>query len=191
MLLGLAGFGPAADDSAPLNSEEARLKLRIELARKSRLFLEHHAEAVEVLAAGWKLKRFRHHGIQIGPRRSPRLTRVLEVLPLDPPPQKVLDVGSVEAPDPSGTAGSLEDIVGVDQMPHIFVVRFDDGTTWMVDTDRWPGAWLWIRKRLLRFRLEWENFWAADPAPLWFMETDPVSAQHLYWILQKDFVVIQ
>ncbi|GAB4111454.1 MAG: hypothetical protein Kow001_12900 [Acidobacteriota bacterium] len=189
--LGLAGLGQAADPAGAVNSEEARLKLRIELARKNSLFLEHRADAVEVLAAGWKLKRFGHTGFQVGRYRPPRLTRVVEVLPLEPPPQKVLDVGSAEAPDPSGTAGSLEDIVGVEQMPDIFVVRFDDGTTWMVEGERWPGLWLWARKRLLRLRLEWANLRAEHPAPLWFMKTEPASARHLYWILQKDFQVIQ
>lgn len=191
MWLGLAAFGPAADHPVAVHSEEARLKLRIELARKNSLFLEHRADAVEVLAAGWKLKRFAHTGVQVGRHSPPRLTRVVEVVPLEPPPQKVLDVGSAEAPDPSGTAGSLEDIVGVEEMPDIFVVRFDDGTTWLVESERWPGVRLWARKRILRLRLEWANFRAGHPSSLWFMRTDPISARHLYWILQKDFQVIQ
>lgn len=181
----------AGEDSAAEHPEAARLRLRSELSRQNKLFVEHRADAVEVLAAGWKLKRFRHDGLRYGPDRPVRLTQVAEVNPLAHPPERVLDVGSMEAPDPSGTAGSKEEIVGVEQMPDVFVVRFDDGTVWLVWTERWGGVGWWLKKHLLQIRLLTAVWRAEESAPLWIMRTDPESARHLYWVLQKGFQVIQ
>jgi hypothetical protein len=187
----LTGPLTATVEPVPENPVAARLQLRAELARGRQLFLEHSPGALVVQAAGWELKRFSHTGFLHGTARPVRLTRVTEIEPLDPPPERVMDVGSMEAPDPSGTAVSQEEIVGVEQMPDVFVVRFDDGTVWLVWADEWGGVGEWLSTLLLRVRLRIAAWRAADPAPHWSMQTDPRSARHLYWMLQKDLQVIQ
>lgn len=191
-ILILLPFGGAVLGETPeVHPEAARLQIRTQLAREARLYVELKASSVTVSAAGWDQMEFTQAAEWSGPKRPIRLTKVSEVEPLQPPPERVLDVGDMSAPDPSGTASSLEDIVGVDQMPEIFLVRFDDGTAWLVRSEDWGGWGNRVRGNWLQLKLLVSQWLAEDPAPLVFLATDAVSARHLYWLLQKDFPVIQ
>jgi hypothetical protein len=175
--------------TADTSSQETRLNARADLSRQGQLFLERTDGTIEVFGGGWKLKSFQVASSVTDDGHPVRITRVLEIVPDRTPPSRVIDVGSIEAPDPSGSAEDPDEIVGVEEMPAGFRVRFDDGTVWVLSSSRFGNILAEGRGLWERIRHQFQD--DTPPLNLVFLRTDSTSARHLFWIIQQEMQVIQ
>ena len=187
----LAGSPAAAADADP-----SLLSDRLALIKEGHPFLEVEADAIVLYVAGWKVKEFpvSAHQVAIGDRSE--VTAVADVIPLNPPRRLVLDsaVLAEEAQDTSADVSSLDQIIGVDEMPETYLVKFDDGTIWMVNFEGWQGlAQTWKKSRL-----QWQTLVDATgrlfhegSVRARFLEMPSGSARELYWVLEKEMKVLQ
>jgi hypothetical protein len=187
----LRGAPVAAADAGP-----SLLSHRLALIREGHIFLEVEEDAIAIYVAGWKVKEFpvSAHQIAIGDRSE--VTSVADVIPLNPPRRIVLDsaVLAEEAQDTSADVSSLDQIIGVDDMPEIYLVKFDDGTVWMVNFEGWQG----LAKAWKKSRLQWQTLLDATGGLFHkgivrarFLEMPPDTARELYWVLEKEMKVLQ
>lgn len=185
----LAGPAFAAADPSVLSQ-------RLSLIKEGHPFLEVEEAAIGIYVAGWKVKELPAsiHQIAIGERSE--VTSVAQVIPLNPPRRVVLDsaVLAEEAQDTSADVSSLDQIIGVDEMPEIYMVNFDDGTVWMVNFQGWQG----LSKAWKKSRLQWQllldasgRLFHEESVRARFLEMPSDSARELFWVLEKDVKVLQ
>lgn len=194
LLLTMSTLAAPPVESSP--AESSVLSDRLALIKEGNPFLELGEETIAIYVAGWKVKEFAAtiHQITVGERTG--VTAVDEVIPLSPPRRVVLDsaVLAQEAADPTGDVASLDQIIGVDEMPSIFLVRFDDGTVWLVNFRGWQGfsnAWS-------KSRLQWQvlldvsgRLFRDGRARTRFVEMEPQNARELFWVLEKGMKTLQ
>ncbi len=186
----LAGLADAAA------ADPSALSQRLALIKEGHRFLEVEEESIAIYVAGWRVKEFPAliHQVAIG--EGNEVTVVDEVIPLDPPRRVVLDSAAMaeEAQDTSADVSSLDQIIGVDEMPEMYVVKFDDGTIWMVNFEGWRGlSAAWKKSRLqLRLLLDVAGRLLRDGSVrARFFEIPPKSARELFWVLENGMKILQ
>ena len=119
-----------------------------------------------------------------------------EVVPLNPPRRVVLDSAALaeQAQDPSADVGSLDQIIGVDEMPDVYLVRFDDGSVWLVNFQGWRGfveAWAKSRLQFGVLLKEADRLFRDGKVRARFLEMSNDSARELFWVLEKGMKTLQ
>jgi len=170
------------------------MELRLELAKAGIVFLERQDDGISVMASGWEVRRLSSRFYRLGVDRVPAIAHVSAVVPMIPPPSSVIDINSAEfSSGADGSVSTLEMIIGVDKMPSDYVVSFDDGSVWLVESNEWSGISDTLKKRSFQMRVLRDLFrrwWSDAPFDATFVLMDSDSARHLFWILQPGFSVI-
>lgn len=168
------------------------LEYHLELARGSRAYVHLAPEAVTVYVRAIQVKRLPVTEARGLSPQIPRLSRVGVRTPGFPLKEVVVRVGAPPV-DPSDTVSSLQEIVGVDDMPDTFSVELADGSVLFVTSTAAVGFVNGFRRLMLRGQVTlsylWKRAWAR-PARLIQLKLESPWARHLYWLLQEDLGVI-
>jgi hypothetical protein len=177
-------------------SEVDRLRARLALVREGVLFLELREDALSLQAAGWEVKRIPATSLGWGKRRPIGVSRVKDLQSARPIPETVMDSSRLaEAEDVTASVSTLDQIIGVEEMPDTFLVRFEEGGLWLVEPGGWVGPRQWLGDRLLSWKVLGYLLGAlirGERLEVLFVTTDRESARRIFWILRhSDLPVIR
>ncbi len=174
----------------PLETPDRLLEAQLELAREDRVYVLLERDRVRAFLRGLEVQTLpleSHDILGTSPSSSARLDLLIPKLP-----EKVV-VGCAGCDDFTGTT-SLEDRIGLQDMPANFLAILGDGTCWLVLSESgWSPSALWTssywRSRLLIHYLR--SVISGGQGQLLVTRMQSEDARALYWTLQPGIGVLR
>ena len=181
-----------ASEGAAAQQQALILKLRLELARQPKAYVEISRDMVAACMRGMRVKAIPVRSSTSYYASTPRISSVLSKTPAVPTREVVVRVETISE-NPSETVSNPEDIVSVDDMPDCYSIELADGSfLWVVGDSGW-GLINAKRKEWLQLKVACRFYLRralGRQVSLTILEMDSTSARHLFWLLQPDMGVI-